>query len=93
MFTRFFDLSSGGNNKEKWDIIIIKAPKAKACKIFEKRFGHSPYDIACFCCGENYSVSEYETLEEATPSHSHKPCLVIHKLGVEEEVINKKYWR
>ena len=66
MWTKFYDMFSGGSQKEPFETIYIEAPEKEAVGIFENRFGHSPYDICCECCGENYSVSESGSLEEAS---------------------------
>ena len=66
MWTRFMDMHSGGGRKLQWSSIMIEAPEAEAIEVFRNRFGRDPLKITCHCCGEDYSVSEYETLEEAT---------------------------
>ena len=66
-WTHFWDMPSGGGCKEApYGHIFIEAPLEEAVRIFYNRFGHSPYRVSCTCCGEDYSVSEYDTLEEAT---------------------------
>jgi hypothetical protein len=61
------DMHSGGSLKQPpFEYIYIEAEIEIAEQIFNKKFGHDPYDVSCSCCGENYSVSEYTTLEEAT---------------------------
>lgn len=69
MFTKFWDMDSGGRLKEQWDIIYIEASKGEACEIFEKRFGHAPDHVTCSCCGDDYAILESETLESATKFH------------------------
>lgn len=66
MWTRFMDMHSGGKTKENFDYCYIEAPESEAIEYFRTRFGHSPDDVACDCCGENYSVSEDATLQQAT---------------------------
>lgn len=67
MWTRFMDMHSGGSTKEPpFEYIYIEAPEAEAKTIFYNRFGHNPENIACSCCGENYSIDESETLEQAS---------------------------
>lgn len=69
-WTQFWDMHSGGGIKESpYEIIYIQAPEAEAKVIFYNRFGHSPERVSCTCCGEDYSVSESETLKEATAYH------------------------
>lgn len=66
-FTRFMDMHSGGGTKEPpYQYIYIEAPEDEACRIFYGRFGHNPERVTCTCCGEDYSISEVGTLEEAT---------------------------
>lgn len=65
-FTRFMDMHSGGGNKTGFEYIYIEAPEDKAIAIFEDRFGRHPNNVTCDCCGEDFSVSEERTLEEAT---------------------------
>lgn len=66
MWTRFMDMHSGGEQKEKWAYIIIEAPIEEAKVIFYNRFGHNPERVTCTCCGEDYSISEEESLEQIT---------------------------
>jgi len=66
MFTRFMDMCSGGSQKEKWEKIYIEAPWQEAKTIFYNRFNHNPERVTCTCCGEDYSISERNTIEEAT---------------------------
>ena len=65
-WTHFHDMRSGGGLKEKWGHIYIEAPEKEAKIIFFNRFGHNPERVTCPCCGEDYSSSEYDTLEDAT---------------------------
>ena len=70
MWTQFWDMHSGGSTKEPpYNKIYIEADKGMACVIFYNRFGHSPHRVTCTCCGEDYSVSSSETLEEETAYH------------------------
>lgn len=70
MWTHFWDMHSGGGNKEgSYENIFIELPEAAAKDFFINRFGHDPDDTYCECCGPNYSVDESETLEEATSYH------------------------
>lgn len=66
MWTRFMDMHSGGGSKEEWDKILIEAPEKIARVIFYNRFNHNPERVTCTCCGEDYSISEEKTLEQAT---------------------------
>ena len=66
MWTSFMDMHSGGGLKEKWSHIYIEAPQNEAKVIFYNRFGHNPERVTCTCCGEDYSICEHKTLNEAT---------------------------
>lgn len=66
-WTKFMDMHSGGSTKENgYNYIYINKPEDAACEFFEKKFGHDPFEVTCDCCGADYSVTEYETLAEAT---------------------------
>lgn len=66
-WTQFMDMHSGGGNKEGgYEYIYIEAPEEEARIIFYNRFGHSSDRVSCTCCGEDYSVSESDSLEQAT---------------------------
>jgi hypothetical protein len=65
-WTHFNDMHSGGGQKLEWDPIIIEAPESEACAAFERLFGREPGNTTCDCCGPDYSITESETLEEAT---------------------------
>jgi hypothetical protein len=60
------DMHSGGSSKEDFEYLYIEAPEAEAKVIFYNRFGHNPERVTCTCCGDDYSISEEETLAEAT---------------------------
>lgn len=53
----------GGQPKE---YIYIEASAAEAKVIFYNRFGHNPERVTCTCCGDDYSISEEPTLEQAS---------------------------
>jgi hypothetical protein len=67
MWTRFMDMHSGGGMKEApFSLIFIEAPQAEAELIFYNRFGHNPNRVSCTCCGDDYSISEDESLANIT---------------------------
>lgn len=68
-WTQFWDMNSGGGQKEKFKMCFIEAPEAEAKVIFYNRFGHNPERVTCTCCGEDYSISDAETLAIATAYH------------------------
>lgn len=66
-WTQFWDMNSGGGLKEgPYSEIYIEAPEDEAVRIFYNRFGHNPNRVTCTCCGNDYSINESETLEQAT---------------------------
>ena len=65
-WTRFMDMHSGGGRKGPAEKIIIEAPEDEARVVFYNRFGLSPDRVTCTCCGEDYSVTEGDTLEQIT---------------------------
>lgn len=65
-WTRFMDMHSGGGQKETFAYLYIEVPQKEAEIIFQNRFGHNPNRITCTCCGKDYSISEHNTLEDAT---------------------------
>ena len=65
-WTLFWDMHSGGGQKLEWLMIYIEAPEEVAKVIFQNRFGRSPERVTCTCCGEDYSIHESPTLEEAS---------------------------
>lgn len=92
MWTQFWDMHSGGGQKEKWARIYIEAPEEEAKVIFYNRFGHNPERVTCTCCGEDYSIDESETFEEISAYHRH--CKWTGKGYVEEQDDEmKKYYR
>ena len=58
MFTCFFDLSSGGSEKEDFCTLYVELPEDDAVEWFENKYGHSPFNVTCTCCGSDYSVYE-----------------------------------
>lgn len=68
-YTQFYDMSSGGSQKEDWSRIYINASEEEAKVIFYNRFGHSPDRVTCNCCGEDYSITESLSLEQSTGYH------------------------
>ena len=71
-YTQFMDMYSGGGNKIDIDgvpkeyIYIASSSEEKAIEICEEKLYQDPYEVACDCCGENFSVSTYDSLKEAT---------------------------
>lgn len=65
-WTHFWDMHSGGSQKEDYAHFFIEADEDEAVSVFYSRFGHSPNRVSCTCCGSDYSVTEYDSLEDAT---------------------------
>lgn len=91
-WTHFWDMHSGGSQKEQWHDIFIEAPEDEAMIIFQNRFGHNPNRVTCTCCGPDYSISESSSLEQATGYH--RGCAYVDGKYVEHsdpESSHKKY--
>lgn len=67
MWTRFYDMCSGGDTKLAWRKVYIEASEEEARVIFENRLRRNPDQVTCCCCGPDYSVSEVEKPEKASP--------------------------
>lgn len=65
MWTVFYDMCSGGDEKEEFKILFVELPESEALNYFEERFGRHPWNVTCECCGPDYCITEHETLEEA----------------------------
>lgn len=66
-WTHFWDMHSGGGTKEApYEHIYIEANEKDARIIFYNRFRHSPDRVSCTCCGEDYAVSESDSIEDAS---------------------------
>ena len=65
MWTRFYDMHSGGGKNMQQDRIYIEAEELEAKRVFFARFDEDPNGMNCSCCGPNYSIVESETLEDA----------------------------
>ena len=63
MYTRFMDMHSGGGTKTDWEYIFIELSEHDAVAYFEEKFNQSPDDIACSCCGENFSYQETDSID------------------------------
>lgn len=65
-WTQFMDMHSGGGKKTEYEYIYIETDEDTATTVFCNLFGQHPCSVACACCGSNFSVTGYDTLEEAT---------------------------
>lgn len=74
MWTKFWDMHSGGSTKQPpYNVIYIELPEKQAIKFFKKKFKHNPRATSCPTCGENYSIDEKKSLEVL--SGYHRSCL------------------
>lgn len=64
-WTLYFDYASGGYRKTEYSTILIEGSESNASKVFKDRFKISPYGMACSCCGEDFNITEYDSLEDA----------------------------
>jgi len=69
MWTKFFDMSSGGSEKTQWSIIVFEAKKKDAIKYANWKWDIHPDNVTCTCCGTDFSASTHETLEQAVEFH------------------------
>lgn len=65
---KFCDMHTRGRLTNKpYEFIFIEAEEIlSAIEVFDQRFKQSPYSSKCPCCGCNYTIMEYSTLEAAT---------------------------
>jgi hypothetical protein len=68
-WTTFWDMHSGGDQKEAFGYLLIQAPEEVAIAEFERRYNHDPSRVTCRCCGEDYSISQRSTIYEAVGYH------------------------
>lgn len=84
--TRFNDMHSGGGLKEDFDEVIIEAPADEAAIIFYNRFGHNPHRVSCTCCGTDYWLTEYDSLEAAcNKTDKNEKVLIIKASSIKDE--------
>jgi len=69
MWTLFWDMYSGGDQKEPWAFIYIEASEEEAKVIFYNRFGHSAERVTCTCCGVDYSTDSHKSLPQLSGYH------------------------
>jgi hypothetical protein len=66
------DMHSGGGRKTPFEMYFIESEsEEKARAIFTENTGEDPDDVACDCCGANFSIGgESDTLEECVKYHA-----------------------
>jgi hypothetical protein len=65
-WTVFEDMYSGGRAKLEAEYIYVEASKEEAKKVFRSHTGLNPDNTTCECCGRDYVIYEYDSLEEAS---------------------------
>lgn len=66
----FWDMHSGGSQKLDWSSIYIEdQSRAIAIAAFESLFQRDPDHVTCLCCGPDYSISDHDSLEQASAYH------------------------
>ena len=84
MWTHFWDMHSGGEQKLQWTNIFVEADETEAKKFFEQAFHRDPDNVTCSCCGGDYSISSSdESLEQVTGYHRHCAGVYISPTGEE----------
>lgn len=68
MFVEFRDMHSGGDIKlpPVAKFYIEAEDEQDGIRIFKLLFKRDPYHVTCNCCGPDYAIDAYDTLEEAT---------------------------
>lgn len=64
--TRFWDSSSGGSQKTSYRVIFIAAEFQDAIDHFIDRFGRDPRNVTCKCCGKDYDIRTFNSLQQAS---------------------------
>lgn len=85
MWISYYDMHSGGSRKLDWEVIFIEADsEEEANNLFVSLFGRHPDNVTCDYCGNDYSVDECETLEQATAFYRGCAWDKQNKLYIEE---------
>jgi len=66
--TLFWDMYSGGSKKQSFSKLAVELPEKEAIEWFEEKYGN-PFFVTCDCCGPDYSVSEFDSLEDLKSYH------------------------
>lgn len=72
MITVFIDMHTKGYTKHGSDFIIVTAPEEKAIRIFTAKFQDPEY-VTCDCCGPDYAVHEYDSIQDFMNDDVFKP--------------------
>lgn len=77
----FNDMHSGGGRKLAWEHIFVQARNEDAAvNKFKRLFDRDPHHVTCSCCGPDYSISDDDTLENATAYH--RGCKWVPEAGL-----------
>ncbi len=80
-WTSFWDMHSGGGTKYKsYNKIYVQGSEDLAIPLFQSITGQDPNDIACECCGQNYSISTGKDFVQC--SAYHRNCIYDNKLDM-----------
>lgn len=67
VIARFEDTASGGVRKlEQAHTIYMEVKRGKSREAFKEFFGIDPKNIYCDCCGVDFHITEFDSLEGAT---------------------------
>jgi hypothetical protein len=83
MWTRFAFVAARALTSFPFPVVFIEAEREEAIEIFRTTFDRNPNYATCNCCGADFSISEYPTLEEATAFS--RGCKWVRGIGFSEE--------
>jgi len=87
MWTRFYDLHSGGLPKTKWAVIWVELPEDEAVEWFKKRFDRDPNNVTCTCCGGDFSISCWTSWDELDDlATSSITCLLVNAEAAKKDM-------
>lgn len=69
-WTMFWDLHTGGETKiEPYNHIFVNLDEKTAIQWFKHITGRDPFTNSCRCCGNDYAVDGFESLDDAARYH------------------------
>lgn len=91
VIAKFQDLLSGGVLKVKGiDTIYMETTPGKSRDAFTAYFGFDPLNTYCDCCGKDFCISEFDSLEDATKQERTRDRDEHGKIPSIESYINRK---
>ncbi len=88
MWTKFMDMHSGGKAKiPPYEYILIQGSEQDATDIFRKRFDRDPDNVTCACCGEDFSVSSSDCLQDLTEYERGHLGMSVEQFGERSDVL------